>query len=58
MDRNCFLNSLRSGEPVDLDGFQLGYGAQDNQGSDVVFLTMIDRNGGYIPTDTLASNAP
>ena len=58
VDRNCFLNSLRSGEPVDLDGFQLGYGAQDNQGSDVVFLTMIDRNGGYIPTDTLASNAP
>ena len=58
VDRACFLNSLRSGEPVDLDGFELGYGARDNQGSDVVFLTMIDRNGGYIPTDTLASNAP
>ena len=58
VDRDCFLNSLRDGEPVNLGGFQLGYGAQDNQGSDVVFLTMIDRNGGYIPTDTLASNAP
>lgn len=58
VDRDCFLNSLRGGAPVNLDGFELRYGAADNQGSDVVFLTMIDRSGGYIPTDTLASNAP
>ncbi len=38
---------------IDLDGFELRYGPHDNQGSDRVFLTMIDENGRYRPIETL-----
>ena len=38
---------------IDLDGFELRYGPHDNQGSDQVFLTMIDKNGRYRPIKTL-----
>ena len=53
VDRECFLDQLYSPEPIDLDGFLLQYGDNDNQGSDTVFLTMIGEDGGYVPTDTL-----
>ena len=36
VDRTCFLDSLRGAHSIDLDGFRLGYGEQDNQGSDAV----------------------
>ena len=49
VDRQCFLDQLYSPEPINIDGFELRYGENDNQGSDTVFLTMIDDNGGYIP---------
>ena len=52
-DRECFLEGLRSHEPINLDGFELQYGEGDNQGSDTVFLTMIDEEGKYIPLDRL-----
>ena len=55
VDRTCFLAGLSSDEPVDLNGFQLRYGSADNQGSDQVFLTMIDQNGEYVPIETLNS---
>ena len=38
--RVCFLESLRSADVIDIDGFQLRYGDGDNQGSDKVFLTV------------------
>ena len=51
--RNSFLTGLRGTEPIDLDGFELRYGERDNQGSDVVFLTMIDDRGRYREVDSL-----
>ena len=51
--RACFLESLRSADVIDIDGFQLRYGDGDNQGSDKVFLTVIGKDGRYHPIDTL-----
>ncbi len=56
-DRACFLNTLRNAERIDLDGFELRYGMHDNQGSDRVFLTTIDRNSRYRPIATLREAA-
>ena len=56
LTRECFLDGFRSSEPVDLDGFGLRYGAGDNQGSDTVFLTMINENGEYVAIDSLATH--
>ncbi len=53
VDRTRFLNSLRSANTVDLDGFVLRYGANDNQGSDAVFLTVIGSDGSYRSIQTL-----
>lgn len=55
VDRQCFLDQLYSPEPINIDGFELRYGDNDNQGSDTVFLTMIDDHGGYVPLETLDS---
>ena len=51
--RACFLDIVRNAQPFDLDGFQLRYGPDDNQGSDAVFLTVIGRDGAYHPISTL-----
>ena len=53
LTRACFMAGFRSTEPFDLGGFALRYGAGDNQGSDTVFLTMIDENGEYVAIDSL-----
>ena len=53
VDRQCFLEQLYSPQPIDLDGFVLRYGDNDNQGSDTVFLTTIADDGGYVPIKTL-----
>ncbi len=55
VDRDCFLEELYRSEPIDLNGFELRFGDNDNQGSDTVFLTMIDDSGGYVPIETLNS---
>ena len=47
VNRQCFLNAVQTAETIDLDGFNLLFGATDNQGSDAVFLTQIDANGQY-----------
>ena len=54
VDRDCFLRAMRQPDSVDIDGFELRYGKDDNQGSDRVFLTMIDSSGGYRPITSLA----
>lgn len=51
VDRDCFSERFASSEPIDIDGFILSYGDQDNQGSDQVFWSMIDENGEYRPLD-------
>ncbi len=53
VDRAGFLKSLRSTDTIDLDGFELRYGANDNQGSDAVFLTVIGTDGSYRSIRTL-----
>ena len=55
--RRCFVESLRSGEPIDLDGFELLFGDGDNQGSDAVFLSVIDDDGRFQPIEALVDPA-
>lgn len=51
--RECFLDSIRNTGIIDLSGFELNYGVEDNQGSDEVFLTMIGPDGTYRPMSSL-----
>lgn len=51
--RECFLQSLRDGEPIDFGGFLVQYGEDDNQGSDRVFMTHIDEEGEFQPVTNL-----
>ena len=53
LTRSCFLDSLLHGDEIDIDGFTLSYGTNDNQGSDDVFLTVIGDDGQYRPTATM-----
>ncbi len=53
LTRECFLDSLTTPAMIDLDGFQLGYGEDDNQGSDTVFLTVLGPDGAYYPIQEL-----
>lgn len=53
VNRACFLDSLRSADMIDIDGFELRYGQDDNQGSDTVFLTTIGSDGTYRSVKTL-----
>ena len=53
LDRACFLDSLRQAGALDIEGFALRYGADDNQGSDAVFLTVIGEDGRYHPIESL-----
>ena len=52
VNRSCFLDNVLKGEPIDIDGFVLTFG-DDNQGSDQVFLTVIGDDGRYYPTETV-----
>ena len=53
LTRPCFLNALRSSDRLDLGGFPLAYGPDDNQGSDAVYLTVIGPDGQYRPVSRL-----
>ena len=55
VDRGCIDTVLRTGDDINLDGFTLRYGRNDNQGSDRVFLTIIGPDGQYTPLASLAS---
>ena len=57
-ERARFLQVVRELRQIDLDGFALSYGPEDNQGSDRVFLTVIDERGRYRPIATLRDAAP
>ena len=58
LDRACFLESFNGLSADDLDGFDLAFGPDDNQGSDAVFLTVIDENRQYRPVETLLDAVP
>lgn len=50
--RESFLRTLEESGPIDLGGFVVEYGPEDNQGSDAVFLTVI-RDGRFVPVTRL-----
>ncbi len=50
--REAFLRTLHEAGPIDLGGFIVSYGPEDNQGSDAVFLTVI-REGRFVPITRL-----
>lgn len=52
LTRTCFLDEILRGEPIDIDGFRLTFGDDDNQGSDTVFLSVIE-DGRYVPADSM-----
>ena len=52
-DRDCFLETLQGDSLTDIDGFDLRFGPQDNQGSDQVFLTVIGADARYYSIDSL-----
>ncbi len=47
LDQSEFLRQVLQGEPINLDGFRLSFGGNDNQGSDRVFLTVIGPSLSY-----------
>ena len=53
VDRSCFTAGLLGADSIDIDGFELSFGENDNQGSDSVFITVIGSDGLYHPIETL-----
>ncbi len=53
LDRTCLLEKLVEMGGIDIDGFELAFGENDNQGSDEVYLTVIGSDGEYHPVHTL-----
>lgn len=53
--RDDFLRALKISGDIDLSGFQLTYGIDDNQGSDQVYLTVIDQNGDFASVDRIGN---
>ena len=51
--RQGFLRALQAAEAIDLGGFQLRYSDADNQGSDRVYLTVIDEQGRVQPASRM-----
>lgn len=47
LSRRCFIDALHNSGDIDIDGFELTYGPNDNQGSDSVFLTVVGADGKY-----------
>lgn len=54
--RECFIETLHNADVIDIDGFYLDYGPDDNQGSDAVFLTVIDADGKLRHVDKLEAD--
>ena len=57
LTRKCFLDGAHNAGTIDIDGFRLRYErADDNQGSDTVFLTVIGADGEYHQVDNLVGS--
>ena len=54
LTHDCFVNAIRGKQSVDIDGFLLQYGPEDNQGSDAVFVTVLGEDGNYRQVDRIA----
>ena len=55
LSRKCLLHAVRDAGAMEIDGMQLEYGPDDNQGSDAVFLTVIGTDGKYHGVEKLTS---
>ena len=55
--RACFIDAFRGMETVDIDGFPLSFGENDNQGSDAVYLTAIGADGRFHAVESFAEEA-
>ena len=53
--REQFLEALKTSGDIDLSGFNLSFGRNDNQGSDQVYLTVIDDNGDFASVDRIGN---
>ena len=53
--RDAFLKTIWSTGSYDLGGVTLAFGAEDNQGMDRVFLTVIQKDGSFKPVARPAS---
>lgn len=53
--REKLLSTIKEVGTFDLGGITLSYGADDNQGMDQVFLTVIQADGSFKPVDRLGS---
>ena len=63
LTRDCFLENILGAGQFDIDGFDLDFGdeadrAVDNQGSDAIFLTVIDANGTYRSEASMGEVSP
>ena len=63
LTRDCFLENILGAGAFDIDGFSVDFGpeadrAVDNQGSDAVFLTVIDADGAYQPEAAMGDISP
>ncbi len=63
LTRDCFLENILGAGAFDIDEFSVDFGpeadrAVDNQGSDAVFLTVIDADGAYQPEAAMGDISP
>lgn len=63
LTRDCFLENILGAGLIDIDGFTMDFGneenrAVDNQGSDAVFLTVIDDSGNYRSAASVRATNP
>ena len=54
LSRRCFIEALHTTDAIDIDGYELKFGPNDNQGSDSVFLSVIGPDGEYRQVKKLA----
>lgn len=53
VSRECFLDVTGASGSIDIGGISLQYGPGDNQGSDAVYLTVINSEGDYELVDSI-----
>lgn len=53
IERACLLEQFSKEADFNIGGLELSFGPDDNQGSDRVYLTVLDPNGEFIQVDTV-----
>lgn len=53
IEPECILDRFRQLEPINISGLELIFGPDDNQGSDKVYLTVLNPQGEFVPALTL-----